>query len=77
MNKKTLLAILIASVDLKTLTDGLLDQALVPALQKVVDDSTNKFDDAAMALLLPILEPKLKEVIAAEIEKLKAQVAAL
>ena len=40
-----------------------LDLVLEPALQKVVDDSANPFDDMLMASVYPILEKELKKAI--------------
>jgi hypothetical protein len=71
MNNKLLL-LLLASIDLTKLSSGLLDEVLEPALQKVVDDTTNPFDNAAMAMLYPTLEAELKKLIAAKIAELVA-----
>lgn len=42
---------------------GTVDEVLETALQKVVDDSSNKFDDMAMAALYPVIEAELKAKI--------------
>lgn len=70
--KDKLLALLLASVDLNKLASGILDEVLEPALKSVVEKSENKIDDAVIAMLYPILEKELKELIAKEIAKLHA-----
>lgn len=63
-------------VDLKKIGHGLIDQILEPALQKVVDDTTNPFDNAAMAMVYPTLEVEVKKLLDAQVEKLEAIIAA-
>lgn len=78
--KKELVKIVTDSVefkiDLKAIAHGLIDEVLEPALQKVVDDSTNPFDNAAMAMVYPTLEIELKKQLDIQIEKLNALFAA-
>ena len=63
---------LIGCIDLEKLSVILVEDLIIGTLKKVVDDSTNKFDDAAFNMLAPIAKEKgevaLKELIA----KLKA-----
>ena len=54
------------NVNVPGLAADLLDQALEPALQKLVDDSATPLDN----MLKEALYPKLKEVLQAEIQKL-------
>ena len=61
--KKELLSILVESVDLKKLANGVLDNVIEEALKKVVADTTNPFDDMAMASLWPVLEAEVKKMI--------------
>lgn len=75
--KKQIISVLVDAIDLEKLSTGMLDSVLVPALNEIVADSSNKIDDAAVAMLLPLLEPKLKEYIAKEIAVLKEKVAAI
>lgn len=63
---------LLGCIDLEKMAGIVIDEVIFAALKKVVDDSTNKFDDAAYAMLAPLLEPKAKEAIAELIAKLKA-----
>lgn len=74
--QKDLLKIAIDSIkiDLNAISNGLIDAVLEPALQKVVDDSSNPFDNAAMAMLYPILEVEAKKLLAVEIAKLEAKI---
>lgn len=62
-------------IDLKELSHGLIDDVLEPALQKVVDDSANPFDNAAMSMLYPILEGEIKKLIDAKVAELEAAIA--
>jgi len=62
-------------IDLAKIANGLVDKCLEPALQKVVDDTTNPFDNAAMAMVYPTLEKELKELVAKEVKKLEEFIA--
>lgn len=64
--------ILLDSIDLEKLAIGLLEGGLEPALKKVVEDSSNKVDDAIFAMVYPPLKLELHKFIAAEVAKLKA-----
>lgn len=57
-------------IDLEGFINGTLDEVLEPALQKVVDDSSNPFDDVMMAALWPVLEAEAKSKVAELIGKL-------
>ena len=63
MDKKKLVEILFKNFNYKGLIFDALDEALEPALKKVVEDSSNPFDDMLMASVYPILEKELKEYI--------------
>ena len=67
MNEK-LKKILIASIDLKGLANGLVDEVLEEALKKIVADSSNTVDDMLMAAIYPVLEAELKKVIEAKLD---------
>ena len=58
-----LLQVLIKSIDLKGLANGIVDEVVEVALKKVVADSTNPIDDVIMASLWPVLEIELKKLI--------------
>ena len=64
--------ILIENVDLGGIAFGIIDDVLEEALQKVVADSSNPFDDMLMASVYPILEAELKKLITEQIAKLIA-----
>ena len=70
MDAKVIGKELLSCVDLSKLSDVIVDQIVVAEINKIVADSSNKFDDAAAGLLLPILVPQLKAVIAAQIAKI-------
>lgn len=59
-------------INLKGFTDGIIDEILEKALEKVVADSSNPFDDVMFQAVYPVLEGKLKEEIHQLIDKLYA-----
>lgn len=59
MDTKLLLDILNKHIDEKGLVKDLAVLFLLPFLQKIVDDSSNKFDDMALAEIKKYLETKL------------------
>lgn len=64
--KEKILKIVKQNVNLGGLAADILDEALEPALQKVVADTSNPLDDALMTALYPSIEKMIKE----EVEKL-------
>lgn len=60
------------SLDEKKLADLLVEKVVLHALKKVVEDSTNPFDDQAYALLAPLVGPKIEEALAELLGKLGA-----
>lgn len=60
---KQALKVLVKSIDLKGLANGLIDDVLEVALDKVVEATSTPFDDAAKAALWPILEGEVKKLI--------------
>lgn len=64
--------VVLKSIDEKALVLGALEVALYPALKKLVDDTSNPWDN----MLLEQGYPKLKELLAEEIEKLVAKLEA-
>lgn len=61
--KKELLNVLVKSIDLKVMANGLLDEVLEEALKKVVADTSNQIDDMVMATLWPLFEKEVKALI--------------
>lgn len=61
-------------INLKGLANGLVDEVLEPALKEVVADTTNTFDDMAMAMVYPPLEIKLKELMDKKLDAIQAQI---
>lgn len=64
--------ILLDNIKLDGLAFAIIDEALEPALKKVVAESENKLDDMLMASIYPVLEEKLKEVISEKLAELMA-----
>lgn len=63
MDKDQILALVEARIDVPGLVQDVLVQILKPALDEMVADSSNPYDDMAVAALYPVLEPALlKEV---------------
>lgn len=60
---------LLACIDIEKASDVVID-AVVAEIHKIAADSSNKFDDAAAGLLLPILVPQLKELVKKQIAKI-------
>lgn len=51
------------AINFEGLADGLLDHVLEPVLDKVVANTATPFDDQAKALIWPVVEKELKELI--------------
>jgi hypothetical protein len=63
---------LIDCIDLEKASKIIIEEVVLAALKKVVDDSANKFDDAAYSLIVPLLVPQLELLINNKISDLKA-----
>lgn len=61
-DKKKFVDIVLKNVNLPGLLFDTIDEVLEPALDKIVADSKNPFDDMAKASLYPLLEKELKEL---------------
>jgi hypothetical protein len=61
-------------LSIKPLANKVIDDVLEPALQKIVEDSSNKLDDIIMASILPGLKKELKERVGVELDKLKEKI---
>ena len=72
MNSKELGKKALACIDLVALSDILIKDVIFTSLKKVVDDSENKFDDAAYAMLAPLLEAEARKQLNKLIADLKA-----
>lgn len=59
-------------IDLEKLSNIIVEDVIFASLKKVVDDSANKFDDAAYAMLAPLIEVEAKKQLAKLIAELKA-----
>ena len=60
------------SIDEKKAADLLIEKIVLHALKKVVEDTSNPFDDQAYALLAPLIGPKIEEVLAEGLAKIGA-----
>jgi hypothetical protein len=60
------------SLDEKKLSKLVIEGVVLHALEKVVKDSDNIFDDQAFALIAPLIGPKIEEVLAEYLGKLGA-----
>ena len=72
MDSKELGKKALACIDLEKLVDLLIKDIIFASLKKVVDDSENKFDDAAYAMVAPLLEAEAKKQLAKLVADLKA-----
>ena len=61
--KNIFIRVILKNLNIKKLASSILDEALEPALDKVVKDSKNPYDNMAMATLYPVLKEKLTEAI--------------
>lgn len=61
-------------IDLNKLAAVLIDEVLEPALDKVVKDSANPVDDAVKAMIYPVLEKEIKELIAKKVVVLEEEI---
>lgn len=72
MEKKEIVALLLKRVDVKgLLVEDLLGAILKPALDKMVADSANPYDDVAVAALYPPLAKAIEEQVAALLAKIQ------
>jgi len=60
---------LLGCIDLEKASDVVID-SIVAEINKIAADSSNKFDDAAAGILLPILVPQLKDLVKKQIAKI-------
>lgn len=72
MDLKPIAHDLVECIDQEKLAALLVDKIVFASLKKVVEDSSNPFDDSAYAMLAPLIEPKAKEAIIELFAKLKA-----
>ena len=62
------------SVKIKPVVDSLIDEVLEPALDKIVADSRNPFDNMLKASVYPALEKEMKEFAEKKIQELQAKI---
>lgn len=72
MDGKLLLKKALGTIDLNALSNILIEDVIFASLKKVVEDSENKFDDAAYAMLAPLIEAEAKKQLAKLVADLKA-----
>ena len=71
LDKDKVIKILLKRIDLPGALIDIIEEVLEPALDKMVKDSSNPYDDMAKAALYPILETALKDEIKKLWEKLQ------
>lgn len=64
VDKQKLIELAIKHLNVPGLLVDVIDEVLEPALDKIVADSENPYDDMAKAALYPVLEKALKDIIA-------------
>ena len=68
--REKLLAMVKKNINIGGVVSDILDEVLEPALQKVVDDSANPFDNMLMATVYPLIEKELKELVEKQVNKM-------
>lgn len=63
---------LLECINFEKLAEVVVDKVIDAELKKLVADSENKFDDAAYAMLAPLLLPKAKEALLELAKQVKA-----
>ena len=63
---------LLGCIDLDKAAKIVIEEVVLASLKKIVDDSANKFDDAAYAMLEPLLIPQLELALGKVIADIKA-----
>lgn len=64
-------ALVCVEINEEKLAELLIDKVVLASLEKVVEDTSNPFDDQALALLSPLVGPKVKELLASLIHKVE------
>lgn len=62
----------LACIDLKKLSDVLIDDVIVAAIEEAIAKSETKIDDAVVGMLLPIVKVEAKKFLAEKIAELYA-----
>lgn len=70
--KKALFASIVNNINAPALLSDILKQILDPALEKIVQDSSNPFDNMLKAAIYPALEAELLKLAKEQWEKLLA-----
>lgn len=70
MDKDKLIAIALKNLNIEGLLVDVLNEVLKPALDKMVADSANPYDDMMVAALYPVLDKEIKEKISELIGKM-------
>jgi hypothetical protein len=71
---KKLAKIALDSIDLEKLSFAIIDEVIEEAIDKVVKDSANPYDDTIKSLLWPLIEKEVKSILSKKIKELKDQV---
>ena len=60
---KKALEIVADSIDLKKLASGIIDEVLEEAIKKAVSKTPTPIDDSVVAILWPLIEKEIKQLI--------------
>lgn len=71
---KKLAEIALESIDLEKLAFAVIDEVIEEAIDKVVADSSNPYDDSIKSLLWPLVEKEVKDLLSKKIAELKEKV---
>lgn len=63
MDANLIKELVVDSINLNGLSKGILNRVLVPALDKVVADSSNTIDDAVVAVIKPLLISEIEKLL--------------
>lgn len=62
----------LSCIDLAKLGGIIIDDVVFASLKKVVDDSSNKFDDAAYAMVAPLIKIEIEKQLAKLIAEIQS-----
>jgi hypothetical protein len=72
---KKLANIALESIDLEKLAFGIIDEVIEEAIDKVVADSSNQYDDMVKSVLWPLIEKEVKALVSKKVAEIKASLA--
>lgn len=72
--KHELIKLLVESIDIEKLAIGLIEGLGEQAIKDAAAKSPTPIDDAALAMILPAINPALEELIKKKVAELKAKI---